>query len=283
MRAAEILELPEVSFLEPCFSDLTGDMYTEALLGIPATGGRLLLDPAEDPLAVAVTDGKEWYATSFLYRRPPREVIELCERLECDMYEEERAAWEAAVREYYSLLLMGTTTPAMEDLPPDRTGRLQALLGETWGQATGGEGPVTCLDCCCGSGAGSAAARALGMRPLSYDNDPALLSLGLSAGRLLPEETMWIDAARAGEYLGRVPRGVAVMMGEINNFTAEMWEGITAELVSLADDVIITVGTEAEARRVEEWCRASGRRDTLLSENRRDLFYDRWVCRSKRD
>ena len=283
MRAAGILELPEVRFLEPGFSDLTEDLYTEALLGIPATGGKLLLDPAEIPLAIAVTDGKEWYAASFLYRRLPREAIELCERLECDLYEEERAAWEAAVREYYSLLLRETTTPAMEDLPPDRTGKLQALLGETWGPAAGGDRPVTCLDCCCGSGAGSAAARALGMRPLSYDNDPALLSLGLSAGRLLPEETMWIDAARAGEYLGRAPRGVAVMMGEINNFTGEMWEGITAELLALADDVVITVGTEAEARRVEGWCRASGRRDTLVTENPRDLFYDRWVCRSKRD
>jgi hypothetical protein len=232
---------------------------------------------AEDPIAVAVTDGKAWFAASFLFRRPPREALALCEDLDCEIHEIERPLWIAAVREYYSLILAGSVTPALEDLPPDRLPGLKGLLEEVWGWGD----PVPCLDCCCGSGAGSAAARGLGMRPLSYDNDPALLSLGLSTARLLPDETMWIDAALAGCYLDLVTRGIAVMMGEINAFTEEMWETITGEFLALTEDALITVGTEAEARKVEGWCRASGR-DAEVTENQRHAFYDRWVCRSRK-
>jgi hypothetical protein len=275
MKAGDILDLEGVAFLEPAFASLTEDLFTTELLGIPAVEGRLLVDMAENPLAMAISDGNGWYGTSFLFRKPSREVIELCEELDCGIYQEDRSLWLEAVREYYSLLLAGTTTPAMEDLPPGRTDNLRSLLEETWGRKA--EGP--CLDCCCGSGAGSAAARALGMRPLSYDNDPALLSLGLSTGRLLPAETMWIDATSASRYLEPVPRGVAVMMGEINAFTEVTWEAITTEFLALAGEALVTVGTEPEARKVEGWCRAAGRR-TEVSENRRDAFYDRWICRS---
>jgi hypothetical protein len=278
MRAAGILELDGITFLEPGFASLTEDLFTTALLEIPAVEARLLLDPGENPLAAAVSDGKEWYAASFLFRNPPREVIELCENLDCEILEEERSLWLGAVREYYSLILAGSVTPALEDLPPERLPGLTDLLREVWGAGKG----IACLDCCCGSGAGSAALRALGMQPASYDNDPALLSLGLSTGRLWPDETMWFDATRAGSYLEPVPRGIAVMMGEINAFTGEMWEGITGELLALVDEALITVGTEAEARRVEAWCRASGRR-IEVTENRRDAFYDRWVCRTGRE
>ena len=277
MRAAGILELAEVAFLEPGYSALTDDLYTGMLLGIPAVEGRLLIDPGENPLAIAVSDGKQWYAASFLHRALPREAIEFCEELDCGIYEEERPAWEAAVREYYSLLLAGTTTPAIEDLPPGRPDKLRSLFEEVWGKGAG----QVCLDCCCGSGAGSAAARAFGMLPLSYDNDPALLALGLSTGRLLPPETLWIDGARAGEYLDHVPRGMAAMMGAIDNFTADMWEGIAAEMLALVDEALITVGTEGEARKVAEWCRSAGHRADV-AENPRDPFYDRWICRTER-
>ncbi|MGA2934327.1 MAG: hypothetical protein ABSD81_04150 [Methanomicrobiales archaeon] len=278
MRASQILELGELTFLEPTFASLTEDLYTTALLGIPAVEGRLLIDRDENPLAVAVSDGKGWYAASFLYRSPPREVIELCEDLDSEIHEEERSLWLAAVREYYSLIIRNTITPALEDLPPDRPARLRSLLEEVW---PGGDA-IPCLDCSCGSGVGSLSARALGMRPVSYDNDPALISLGLSSGRLQPEETMWIDATIAGTYLEPVPRGIAVMMGEINPFTGEMWEGITGEFLGLVDEALITVGTEQEARRVEGWCNASGHH-AEVTENRRDEFYDRWVCRSTRE
>jgi hypothetical protein len=278
MRAAGIFELDGIVFVEPSFASLTEKVFTGALLGIPATRARLLVDMAEEPLAVAVSDGEAWYAATFLFRKPPREVFELCEDLDDGIYQEERSAWAAAVREYYSLLLAGSTTPALEDLPPDRLTALASLLEEVWGRGDA----VPCLDCCCGSGAGSAAARSLGMLPLSYDNDPGLLALGLSTGRLRPEETMWIDATAAGRYLDPVPRGIAVMMGEINPFTGEMWEGITGELLALVDDALITVGTEEEARTVEGWCRDAGR-GARVTENRRHAFYDRWICRSARE
>ena len=277
MRAARILDLEEITFLEPTFSALTEDLYTRALLGIPAVEARLLIDTGEDPLAVAVSDGKGWYAASFLFRKPPREVFELCEDMDAEIHQEERSLWLAAVREYYSLIIARSITPALEDLPPDRPPRFMGLLEEVWGRGDA----TTCLDCCCGSGAGSAAARALGMHPVSYDNDPALLSLGLSTGRLLPGETLWIDATLAGRYLEPASRGIAVMMGEINTFTGEMWESITAEFLALVDEALITVGTEPEARKVEEWCHASGHR-AEVTENRRHAFYDRWVCRSAR-
>lgn len=275
MKAAGILDLGEITLLEPTFSSLTEDLYTGALLGIPATGARILIDTGENPLAVAVTDGEGWFAANFLFREPAREVIELCERLDAEVHQAERSLWLGAVREYYSLLLAGSVTPALEDLPPDRLPGLTDLLREIWGR----EEDIPCLDCCCGSGAGSAAARALGMSPLSYDNDPALLSLGLSTGRLLPPETMWIDATQAGRYIGPVPRGIAVMMGEINAFTREMWESITGEFLGLVEEALITVGTEAEARTVETWCRAAGHKP-IVSENPRHAFYDRWVVRS---
>jgi hypothetical protein len=278
MRASRILELEELTFLEPTFASLTEDLYTTALLGIPALEGRLLIDRDENPLAVAVSDGKGWYVASFLHRSLPLEVIELCEDLDSEIHEEERSVWAAAVREYYSLIIRRTVTPAFEDLPPDREPKLRGLLEEVWSRGDA----VTCLDCCCGSGVGSSAARALGMLPLSYDSDPALLSLGLNSGRLSPEETMWIDATIAGQYLEPVPRGIAVMMGEINSFTEEMWENITGEFIGLVQDALITVGTEQEAHKVEGWCKASGHH-AEVTENRRDEFYDRWVCRSTRE
>ena len=278
MRAEEIFELDTISFVEPSFASLTEDVFTGSLLGIPAMEARLLVDLAEEPLAVAVSDGAGWYAATFLFRRPPREIFDLCEDLDAGIYQEERSSWAAAVREYYSLVLGKTVTPALEDLPPGRPAGLESLLAELWSRGDG----MVCLDCCCGSGAGSAAARALGMRPLSYDNDPALLSLGLSAGRLRPDETMWIDAAMAGEYLDPSPRGIAVMMGEINSFTGEMWEGIAGEFLALVDEAIITTGTEPEARSIEGWCRDAGHVPEI-TENRRDAFYDRWVCRSTKE
>jgi hypothetical protein len=203
MRAARILELEELTFIEPTFASLPEDLYTTALLRIPALEGRLLIDRDENPLAVAVSDGKGWYVANFLFRDLPLEVIELCEDLDSEIHEEDRSTWAAAVREYYSLLIRRTVTPSFEDLPPERPTRLRDLLEEVWGRGD----PVTCLDCCCGSGVGSSAARALGMLPLSFDSDSGLLSLGLIAGRLLPEETMWIDATLAGQYLEPVPSG----------------------------------------------------------------------------
>jgi hypothetical protein len=271
MKAARILDLPHLVFLDPSFAALADEIP----LAIPEeiTASRLLVDEREDPLSVAFLAGDEWYATTFLYRRPDPDLLDRCDEGTLEIYQESRKAWAGAVREYYSLALAREVLPAMEDLAPDRGQKLEALLRGIWGRPDGGD----CLDCCCGSGVGSAVLRRMGMQPLAYDNDAALLSRGLAGGRLLSEETMWIDAARAGEYLDPVPRGVAVMVGEINVFTDRMWEEILGQFLHLAGEAVITVGTEGEVQRIREWAGA-GRSEVRVHENDRDLFYDRWVC-----
>ncbi|MDD1651859.1 MAG: hypothetical protein LUO86_02355 [Methanomicrobiales archaeon] len=271
MKAARILDLPVLVFLDPSFAALADGILPA--LPDAITASRLLVDEREDPMAVAFQAGGEWYATTFLFRRPDLDLLDRCEDGDLDIYQESRKAWTGAVREYFSMELARDVTPAMEDLAPDRAGKLEALLRTVWDRPRGEE----CLDCCCGSGVGSAVVRRMGMQPLAYDNDAALLSRGLAAGRLLPEETMWIDGTRAGEYLDPVPRGIAVMAGEINSFTAGTWEEILGQLLQRAEDAVITVGTEPEVRLVREW--AGDGSLVHVSENDRDPFYDRWICR----
>ena len=119
------------------------------------------------------------------------------------------------------------------------------------------------------------------MTPLAYDNDAELLCRGLAAGRLLPEDTMWIDGTRAGDYIDDpVEAGVALMLGDISSFTAPMWEEIAAELLDLSEETLITVATEPEVRQVAAWCEEEGRK-TEVWENDRDPIYDHWVCLSR--
>jgi len=271
MKAARILDLEYLVFLDPSFSSLADDLPLAVPEGI--TGSRMLVDEREDLLAVAFRSGEEWYGTTFLYRRPDRDLLDRCEEGDLEIYQELRRSWAGAVREYYSVALAREVSPALEDLAPDREQKLESLLRGIWSRPVNGE----CLDCCCGSGVGSSVIRRMGMQPLSYDNDAALLARGLAAGRLLPDETMWIDAARAGEYLDPVPRGIAVMAGEINSFTRGVWEEILGQLLHLAREAIITVGTEGEAQQIREWATGAGF-GARIHENDRDPFYDRWVC-----
>jgi hypothetical protein len=271
MKAARILDLPHLRFLDPSFAALADGISPAIPEGI--TASRLLVDERENPLAVAFRAGEEWYATTFLYRRPDLDLLDRCDEGDLEIYQESRRAWAEAVREYFSLEMARDVTPAMEDLAPDRALKLEGLLRTVWDRPGGGD----CLDCCCGSGVGSAVIRRMGMQPLAYDNDAALLSRGFASGRLIPGEVMWIDAARAGEYLEPVPRGIAVMAGEINTFTAGTWKEILGQLLQLTDDAVITVGTEAEVERIREW--ASPGSGAHVWENDRDSFYDRWGCR----
>jgi hypothetical protein len=126
---------------------------------------------------------------------------------------------------------------------------------------------------------GSLVLRDLGFSPLSYDNDGALLALGLSTGRLRPEETMWLDATKTSQYLRPVPKGIGIMMGEINAFSEEMWHQIVGELFAVTDEALITVGTEPEAKLVREWGGEMGRK-VEIAENPADPIYDIWVCRA---
>jgi len=273
MNAAEIFELENLRFIEPSFADLTDSRYNALLAEQDAREGRLLLDEAEEPLALAFQGAHGWIAGTFLCRHPSVPLIDLFESVNGEIFQENRAVFSAAVREYFSTILAAEVPPAIEDLNPARRGILGALIENTWG---GGSGE-TCVDCCCGSGVGSLVLRDIGYSPLSYDNDASLLSRGLFTGRLLPAETMCINAMVASQYVEPSPKGIGIMMGDINTFTQDMWEAIVKELFAATKETLITVGREPEARLVAEWGEEMGR-TVDVTENPKDPIYDLWVC-----
>lgn len=275
MKAAEILGVDEVVFVEPQFSVLPDPRYNDTLTIAGGDEGRLLLDEKEDPIALAFRNGDCWITGSFLCRNPTALLIEKFENVNGEIYQEDRAVWAAAVREYFSLALKAEVPPAIEDLNPKRRGILTNLISGFWDAGSG----ETCIDACCGSGVGSLVLRDLGFTPLSYDNDDALLSLGLSTGRLLPEETMWIDAMKTSAYIEPVPKGIGIMMGEINSFSQDMWQQIISQLFAVSRETLITVGTEPEALLIKNWGEELGR-TVEVTENPADPIYDLWVCRS---
>jgi hypothetical protein len=277
VKVAEILEVDRCRLVEPSFAELTIDTYTALLLEVVADEARLLIDEEEEPIALALHDESGWYAVSFLFRPPTLAAIECFEEVGGDIYQEDRAVWLSAVREYYSLDICKNVLPAFEDLSPARKGKLRDLIGEVWGDRPG----ALCLDCCCGSGIGSVALRASGMQTLAYDNDPALLALGLSRGRLAPAETMCIDAREASCYIAPAPLGAIFMAGEIYSYNAPLWKAIVVGLLALTDEALITVRTGAEAALVEGWC-IDQEWDARVFENRRDPIYDRWCCVARR-
>jgi hypothetical protein len=278
MKVAEILEVDGCRFIEPSFADQTEHSYTALSLGIGADEARLLVDEDEEPLALALHDESGWHAVSFLFRKPMLVAIERFEEVGGEIYQEDRMKWCEAVREYFSHDICKNVVPALEDLPPDRREMIRDLIREVWGARPG----YRCLDCCCGSGVGTAALRDNCIRAVAYDNDASLLSLGLHRGRLVPGDTMCIDAREASRFVEPVPLGAAFMAGEIYSYNAALWEPIVGELLSLTDETLITVGTPAEAALVEDWCALRGR-STEVFENTRDPFYDRWCCIAGRE
>lgn len=275
MRAAEILETDDIVFVEPQFAMLPDPRYNATLALAAADEGRLLIDEKDDPLALAFNNGNGWVAGSFLCRNPTAALIEKFENVSGEIYQADRAEWAAAAREYFSLALKAEVPPSIEDLNPRRRGILTSLISGFW---KGGNGE-TCIDACCGSGVGSLVLRDLGFTPLSYDNDETLLSLGLTTGRLLPEETMWLDAMKTSHYIEPVPKGIGIMMGEINTFSEDMWQQIISELFAVTRETLITVGTEPEANLIRSWGEEMGRK-IEIEENPADPIYDIWVCRA---
>jgi hypothetical protein len=273
MMLARLLDLPEIRSVDPSFADLTEESGTRILLEQEAEEALLVVDECEIPLGFALETSSGWQITHFLFRSPTVDILELFEKTGGDIYQEGRGTYLSAVREYYSLDLMDRFPPAVEDVTPQRISLVEEIVRDRWDPGRGG----SCVDCCCGSGIGSHALRTLGMDPLAYDNDPALLSLGLRQGRLKPESTMWIDATQATRYSHPCLYGAAFMVGEIHPFNEEMWQSIVEELIALAEDVIVTTGTEKEALRVADWCRRKGR-SAMVEEHPVDPIYERWIC-----
>jgi len=278
LKAAEIFEVENLAFIEPSFAALTDPLYTDLLAADNCDEGRLLVDEHDEPIAVAFQEKAGWIAGSFLCRKPSVALIDAFEQVNGEIYQEDRAIWATAVREYFSLLLAKQVPPAMEDLNPARKGILTDVIEGVWGKGSG----ETCIDCGCGSGIGSLVLRELGYTPLSYDNDPALLTLGFEKGRLRPEETMCIDATQVSAYTEPVPKAISVMMGEINSFSADMWHQIAAGLFSVSKETLITVGTEPETHLIKEWGEEAGR-TVEVRESPGDFFYDHWVCVARTD
>ncbi len=274
MKIAEILGIDTVRFIEPEFTAQADPFFNTLFAGETGDEGRFLIDEQGEPLALAFHAPEGWRATSFLYRNPSVELIEIFEEMNGQIFEEDRAVFAASVREYYSDLLSREVPAAIEDLNPARRGILTSLLEEHWGKGNG----MTCADCCCGSGVGSLALRDLGYSPISYDNDASLLARGLEAGRLLPAETVCLDARAASRFIPPVERGIGIMMGAINSFNQEMWGEIVRELLLMAKESLITVGTEGEALLIRDWGGAL-EKNVEIFENPADPIYDLWVCR----
>jgi hypothetical protein len=88
---------------------------------------------------------------------------------------------------------------------------------------------------------------------------------------------MCIDATIACRYINPVPRGIGIMMGDINSFTQDLWQQLAAELFALTDETLITVGKRSEADLIRTWGEAMDR-TVEVRENPKDPTYDRWVC-----
>ncbi|MDK2975155.1 MAG: hypothetical protein PWP08_1526 [Methanofollis sp.] len=273
MKTAEILELDDLIFVERSFADLADPESALPALSVRPDGGKMLLDEEEDLLAVAFRWGEQWIGANYLCHPPNIAVIDLFEETDGDIYQEEREVWARAVREYYSEAIGREVGPAIEDIPPDRLEKCADLLREIWGRQDGGR----CLDCCCGSGIGSAALRSIGMQPLAFDHDQTLLALGLARGRLEPGETACIDATMASAYFRPAPYGAALMLGTIRSFDSTIWEAIVRDLLGLSRRTLITVATREEVDLIGAWCEDEGRSPEVW-ENERDVIYDRWVC-----
>ncbi|WAC04794.1 MAG: hypothetical protein OS112_10120 [Methanoregula sp.] len=278
MRADEILGVGAVRFIEPSFADLTDSHFTSVLASFPGDQARLLIDEQEDPLALAFHNDGVWNVGTFLCRKPSAAAIERFEEVNGEIYQEDRVVWAAAVREYFSRDIADNVTPALDDLNKDRPAIIEDLVMKFWSSGAG----ETCLDFCCGSGVGSQVLRNLGYSLLSCDNDPSLISLGLSTQRLLPEETICINATIASDYLDPVPRGIGIMMGDINLLSQELWQQLVSELFSLTEETLITVGTEPEAELIRRWGEEQ-ERTVEVHENPKDPIYDRWVCIAQRE
>ena len=137
MTIADILEVDGCRLVEPSFAELTTNSHTDLLLQMMADEARLLVDEDEELIAFALHDGSGWHAASFLFRDATLALIERFEEVGGDIYQEDRAAWLSAVREYYSLDISKAATPAFEDLSPGREEKIRDLIGKVWGGRPG--------------------------------------------------------------------------------------------------------------------------------------------------
>jgi hypothetical protein len=271
MQAPGLLQVESYEMVEPTYMALADMRYNSEFLSLQGTEAKMLIDEEEDPVAVAINADGVWKVTSFLLRSPTVEIIEMLEEMETEILQVEGEEWAGAVREHYAMRI-ARIPPGLEDYNQGRKDMVTSLIQETLGDVEGS----TCLDCGCGSGMGSVAARECGMWALGFDNDAAMLSLGLHTGRLIPECTALVDGTQASTYLEPADVGLVLMAGSINDFNAFIWKQVIEQMLTLCQKLLVTVETEKEAHMVGNWCRSSGR-EVNVFENKRDAFYDRWA------
>lgn len=271
-----MLEVDGLRFIEPDYASLVNNGEPAVLIceAEPIqNGAKILIDEDENPLLLAVKTASGWRATSWLFRGPGSGELALFEAADGEIYQEMRNDVEDACRAHFAEILRQEIPPAGDDLPADRIEKVRDLIHELWGTSISG----TALDACAGSGIGSMILREMGARPIAYDNDPELLSLGLVSGRLYSEGTACIDAKIASAYLPDAEYGVGIMFGQIYPYTQDIWKPIVEELAGITGKTLITVATENEAHWVKEWAEGVGKTLDIV-ENERDPIYDRWVC-----
>ena len=275
MRFAEFFEADEVRLVEPLFSDLCYKEMDELLLQVPAKRSRILIDENEEILSVGLEreDGII-QASCFHLRTPSDTLLTRLEDLEGDIYQVAWYDFEDTVRKYYSDHLISTSAVAPDDLNPERLAITRDLINSF----VGNKHDLRCLDCCCGTGIGTYLMREIGLSPLSYDNDDALLTRGFVEGRLIPERTMWIDGRLIQAYLTEpVDCAFGFMFGELQLFNHDIWSEIISGICAVSERVLITVGTEPEAEIIKGWMKSGGYEPEIW-ENDRDPIYDRWIC-----
>ncbi|MDD1730231.1 MAG: hypothetical protein LUQ50_14325 [Methanospirillum sp.] len=275
MRLAEFFETDEARLVEPLFSDLCYTEMDELLMNIPAERSRILIDENEEVLSVGLESADGGIQASCFHLRTPSEtLLSRLEEMDGDIFQIPRRIFEDTIRRYYSDTLITTSVMASNDLNPERLSITRDLISSV----VANEQDLTCLDCCCGTGIGSYLMRDMGLNPLSYDNDDALLARGLSEGRLLPERTMWIDGRLLDAYLTEpVDCAFGFMFGELQSFNHDIWSEIVSVICEVSERTLITVGTEPEAAIIREWMQDAGKNPEIW-ENDKDPIYDRWVC-----
>jgi hypothetical protein len=275
MRLAEFFEGDDVRLVEPLFSDLCYREMDELILRMPANKSRILIDENEEVLSVAVeSDDGIIHASCCHLRAMSDQLINRLEEMDGEVYQVSRSEFEDTIRACYANDLIRTHDTAPDDLNPERLAITRDLLKTAIGENTN----ISCLDCCCGTGIGSFLMKEMGISPIAYDNDDALLVRGLKEKRLDPERTMWIDGRLIENYLTcPVDFAFGFMFGEIQPFNQDTWQEIISGICAVSEQVLLTVGTQKEAELIREWMQSDGLTPEIW-ENDRDPIYDRWVC-----
>ncbi len=271
MALCELFDLEDLRLLENTLEDLGNEIFLAQMLR-GSDQVRLLISSDETPLAMAREDGG-WKAVSFLWKEPSDELIELLPELDISVYTCDEETYREAVYDHFSRKIMNEVEPALDDVPEDRAKKVSDLVWKEWEFKPGS----LCYDCCCGSGVGSLALSKVGLRSFAFDLDAALLSRGLQSGRLQTWSTAQLDATKASQYLERAPFALMLMAGDINVGNSWVWKQIFEQVLLIADQVMVTVGSQEEAELLRSWAEAKGRTPKVF-ENQRDPFYDRWVC-----